>query len=76
MATGMLSSQRSSRHEHFILTSPQPRPPQASPKPEHRYLSTSATYFGATSRAAPMGSGFKPAGPRGAGYTLRDEVSA
>ena len=43
-----------------------------------RDVAGGATFFGAqagSARAAPMAGGFKPAGRRGAGYTLRDEVS-
>ena len=64
--------------EHFMLTSPQPRNPMPSPKAHQRDVAGGATFFGAqagSARAAPMAGGFKPAGRRGAGYTLRDEVS-
>ena len=71
------SSHRERYGEHFILSSPQPPQIMPSPKPGQQHVSTSATYFGQMSRAAPAGyGGFKPAGRRGTGYTLRDEVSA
>ena len=72
-------SHRSARHEHFILTSPQPKAVMPSPKPQQVAVSSSATYFGggfAPPRAGPIGTGFKPAGPRGNGYTLRDAIYA
>ena len=72
-----MRGQHERKGEHFMLTTPQyqqPNPPEVNRELTH--ISTSATYFGyaGAAKAAPMGGGFKPAGPRGTGYRLRDQV--